>query len=113
MGSLCEVHKFDDPEADERYCVICGTPEFAIAALADCQNKLADLEKALNQDEHYCVFDDNGWSIEHLVSCRPSMTDCEFHKKMHETASLQGTRRGRFIMKLTASGLEFVEVIDD
>lgn len=201
--TLCEVHELDEPGVDNAYCVKCATPEFAIIALADVEEKLdglvdkfggdgqayqgpqfwqdrvdsigraltesnnqmaterrkhldtsnwaleqqdranlseialadakrwvdvyrmlrnahkhhrrallkrvAVLEKALNQDEHYCVFDDNGWSIEHLVSCRPNMTDCEFHKRMHETPPLLGVR-GRCVMKLTASGLEFIEI---
>lgn len=81
--------------------------------LAHCENKLFDLRKALSQDEHYCVFDDNGWSIEHLVSCRPNMTDCEFHKIMHEADYLHEHAKGRFVMKLTATDLEFVEVGED
>lgn len=73
--------------------------------------RVADLESALHQDEHYCTFDDNGWSIEHLVECRPYMTKCEFHLRMDKTASVhQTTRRGRFIMRLVASDLEFIEV---
>lgn len=78
--------------------------------LAYFENELFDLRKALNQDEHYCVFDDNGWSIEHLVSCRPNMTECEFHKIMHETDYLHKHARGRFVMKLTATDFELVEV---
>lgn len=42
---LCEVHELDEPGADDSYCVNCGTPEFAIIALADCQRELANLEE--------------------------------------------------------------------
>lgn len=44
--TLCEVHELDgDPGDDDRYCVKCATPEFAITALADCRNELANLKE--------------------------------------------------------------------
>lgn len=45
MDSLCEVHELDDPGADDTFCIRCGTPEFAILALAECRRELADLKE--------------------------------------------------------------------
>lgn len=44
------------------------------------QHEIDILTGALQQSEHFIVFSTDGWSIEHLVSCRPNMTDCEYHK---------------------------------
>lgn len=44
--ALCDVHELEgDPGTDDRYCVKCGTPEFAITALADCRDDLANLKE--------------------------------------------------------------------
>ena len=70
----------------------------------------ATLEEALYQSEHFVTFTEDGWSIEHLVGCRPDMTACEFHQRMQNIAFREDERRGRFIIKLKPLGdLEFIE----
>ena len=53
--------------------------------LKELQEENEKLKDALHQDSHYIVFSESGWSVEHLVSCRPDMTTCEFHKAAQRT----------------------------
>src|SRR5665213_2584999 len=56
------------------------------------------LRAALNQTTHYLILNDDGWSLEHLVSCRLEMTNCDFHMEVADKSdyyqSLFGS--GRF-----------------
>ncbi|NIN00528.1 MAG: hypothetical protein GTO24_21320 [candidate division Zixibacteria bacterium] len=61
------------------------------------ERDIENLKKALNQTDHFITFTDDGWSIEHLVECRPEMTACEFHKAAQKTfGDLNPGLRGRF-----------------
>lgn len=51
------------------------------AFLNTMADKVVQLEEALHQDEHIIIFTEDGWSIQHLVECRPDMTKCEIHKR--------------------------------
>lgn len=44
------------------------------------------LRAALGQTDHVIAFDEHGWSIEHLVGCRPMMSRCEFHRAAQAAA---------------------------
>jgi len=56
----------------------------AVALLTDTirasDAEVIELRKALNQTSHYLVLNENGWSIEHLVSCRADgLSNCGVH----------------------------------
>lgn len=64
------------------------------------------LEGALNQSAHVIVFDGKGsWSIEHLVGCRPIMSECEYHQAaMRLAPEWVEQYRGRYAVDLTPDG---------
>ena len=45
------------------------------------------LNEALSQTDHYLIFSEKGWSLEHLVDCRPNMAECEVHKRAQKQYS--------------------------
>ena len=70
--------------AQQSYSIGCEAGYEAAALLTDTirasETENKELRAALNQTSHYLVLSENGWGIEHLVSCRLSgLTNCEIH----------------------------------
>lgn len=66
------------------------------------------LRAALSQTAHVIAFDEHGWSIEHLVECRPHMTRCGYHRAAQETATAWGGQpypTGRYACSLAPDGV--------
>lgn len=83
--------------------------EFLIAM----SNEVVKLEEALHQDGHIILFTEDGWSIQHLVECRPDMTKCEIHKRAQtELVGRDVGLRGKFKVSILDGVLDF-EKIDD
>lgn len=47
-------------------------------------NLIEEYSNALVQTDHFIVISDTGWSVEHLIDCRPNMTACKYHQKSEE-----------------------------
>lgn len=83
--------------------------EFLIAM----SKEVAKLEEALHQDGHIIIFTEDGWSIQHLVECRPDMTKCEIHKRAQiELVGTDAGLRGKFKVSILDGVLDF-ERIDE
>lgn len=65
----------------------------ALPALLD---EVDALREALGQTDHFIVLTEDGWSIEHLVSCRPDMTKCAYHREADRHYRARPPVRGRF-----------------
>lgn len=75
------------------------------ADIINRQNKIEALQNALDQTDHFIVFTDDGWSIEHLVSCRPDMTSCPIHKQAQvKFGNEDQGLRGRFKVSSSEDG---------
>ena len=71
------------------------------------------LKEALHQDGHIIIFSDDGWSIQHLVECRPDMTKCEIHKRAQiELVGTDWVIRGKFKVSILDGVLNY-ERIDE
>lgn len=86
-----------------------------IKACIDWADQVEDdnekLRKALHQDVHVIVFSDDGWSIQHLVECRPDMTKCEIHKRAQiELAGTDAGLRGKFKVSILDGVLDFERI---
>ena len=69
------------------------------------------LKEALHQDEHVIIFTDDGWSIQHLVECRPDMTRCEIHKQAQIELNAGDTGlRGKFKVSIIDGVLDFERI---
>lgn len=69
------------------------------------------LKEALHQDEHIIVFSDDGWSIQHLVECRPDMTKCEIHKRAQiELVGTDAGLRGKYKVSILDGVLDFEKI---
>lgn len=73
------------------------------------ENKIEKLKEALSQTHHFIVFSEKGWSLEHLVECRPNMAECEIHKMAQEQYSRNENWRevphGRYRVRVFAGVL--------
>ena len=96
----CEAEVTED-EANEHYKSCTKNPLRA-------ENEA--LKKALHQEDHFIVFTDDGWSLQHLVSCRPDMTTCEVHQQSQiEFGGNDSGLRGRFKVWMRDGVLELEE----
>lgn len=77
-----------------------------------CCERVEELQRALSQDAHYVVFDDNGFSIEHLVECRPHMTECIVHRLMQRRAGPPVGGHGRYSVEVRQTGEGSTLVLD-
>ncbi len=81
--------------------------EALIASIKDLAGRLLKSHKALHQTHHVIAFGPQGWSIEHLVECRPNMTECGFHAAaMAAATKWSGVEypSGRYAVALDAHG---------
>lgn len=78
----------------------------------ELSKELDKLKEALNQDYHYVTFDDEGWSMEHLVECRPNMTSCFHHKTIQNMDPDEYPDPGRYVAYYNGFTLNFVEQED-
>jgi len=108
---VCKMSDFDGEATDA---------EFIAHARTDVPALVAEVERlweALNQSAHVIAFDDDGWSIEHLVECRPHMTRCAYHRAAVEAAKgwdEPPRSPGRYAVNLTPDGaLVIGERIED
>lgn len=75
------------------------------------EEKVAKLEEALHQDGHIVVFTEDGWSIQHLVECRPDMTKCEIHKRaLIELVGTDAGLRGKYKVSILDGVLDFEKI---
>jgi len=70
----------------------------------ELKNKINKLEKALYQTDHFVFFTEDGWSISHLVSCRPDMTGCSIHRAMMQQEWENVYREGKYKVWLNDKG---------
>jgi len=78
------------------------------AFLNAMSSEVVKLEEALHQDGHIIFFSEDGWSIQHLVECRPDMTKCEIHKRAQiELAGVDTGLRGAFKVSILDGVLDF------
>jgi len=83
------------------------------AFLNEMSSEVAKLEEALHQDGHIVIFTEDGWSIQHLVECRPDMTKCEIHKRAQiELVGVDTGLRGSFKVSMLDGVLD-LEKIDE
>ena len=81
------------------------------AFLNEMSKEVANLEEALHQDGHIIIFSDDGWSIQHLVECRPDMTKCEIHKRAQiELVGTDAGLRGKFKVSILDGVLDFERI---
>ena len=78
-----------------------------VADLAHFEATNDELKKALHQEGHMIVFSVHGWSIQHLVECRPDMTTCEIHKAAQEQIVDPPKELGAFKVWLEEGVLKF------
>ncbi len=92
--------------------------EFIAHARQDIDDLVAEVEAlraALSQDQHVLALDDEGWSIEHLVSCRPYMTECGYHQAVADWAknwddfdAVAPVPNGRYALELNPDGTPLI-----
>jgi len=76
-----------------------------VVAALEAEN--ASLRAALHQDRHVLIFAADGWALEHLVACRPVMSDCRYHQAVVAAATSwdgQPVPLGRYDVSLDATG---------
>lgn len=91
------------------HCFECETKDRAIEILLE---EIEQLRGALGQTTHFVTFETDDFAIEHLVSCRASMTSCAVHCEMSESGDYYHEKwgNGRFAVRVQENGnLEKVE----
>ena len=81
----------------------------AFDRIDEMQRENIVLKAALGQTVHYVTFTEDGWSIEHLVECRPNMTECPIHKEIDSDPGFYQEKfggYGRFPVLFTQEGVE-------
>lgn len=104
--------KCDDPDCHNAHSHFTLQAMHAVIArldIAEADNK--ELRAALNQTSHYLVLSENGWGIEHLVSCRLSgLTNCEIHLLADNNSEMfQEWTYGRYEISLGQDGELIIE----
>ena len=86
--------------------------DFAVAlTIRALKTEIETLKEALHQEEHIIIFTDDGWSVQHLVECRPDMTKCEIHKRAQIELNAGDTGlRGKFKVSIVDGVLDFERI---
>lgn len=72
--------------------------------LARAEREIEQLKEALGQKVHRIEIAEDGWSIEHLVTCRPNMTECPVHIAVSQMPSEWFPSWGRYEVELSKDG---------
>jgi hypothetical protein len=85
-------------------------PEFLAHARQDIPALLAEVERLraelgeTEHNHHIVDFRENGWTVQHPLSCRPNLFDCKVNKAAERDLTEPPAELGRFVCELDGDG---------